>query len=264
MLFSYLYFCSTIAKVADVEAQGGNSESRNEKEDVSTSVSVEKDLTNDQSNKIVEDSVPEDMRLPASTDVKYAEKSNSAKEPQKKVTAENAECGKVNDSSCAELAEENPNSSNPPSSKTQMGEGATIGGDPSPAGVAKKVAPFPDALPEKDADQSVASDSLSDSLQPSSATKDVKSVPETLPSQNKESEQPVMSSSKGEPSQPTELKDADTVSNSLPSEVNEPRKERENGTITGFSAFIDLFLSVNLYSWFLKIELGLVRSSMRF
>ncbi|KAK0582028.1 hypothetical protein LWI29_020611 [Acer saccharum] len=225
---------SIVAEMADQDTQKGkNSEDRNDKKDNSTSLLAEGDLSNDHSNKITEDSVPEEKRQSDSLNEKSTEKSHAAKEPDDIITSEKVESGDLNDLSNPELPKDNPELSNPPSSEKESGEGTSVG-DPSPSvEVPKEVALLPDSS-EKVAGQPVTSTSQLEPSQPSSAAKDIDMVSESLPSENNEPEQPVVSNLKGEPSQPTEVpKDVDMVPDSLPSEVNVPQLTdsiTENGT----------------------------------
>ncbi|KAL5788564.1 hypothetical protein ACOSP7_005513 [Xanthoceras sorbifolium] len=228
---------SIVSEMADQDTQKGkNSEDRNNKRDNSTSMLAERDFSNDQSNKITEDCVPEEKRPSASSNEKSTEKSHSAKEPDNIITSEKVESGDLDDESNPELPKDNPELSSPPSSVKELGEGTSVGDPSPPVEVPKEVTSLPD-LSEKEAGQPVTSNSLLEPSQPCSAAKDIDMVSESLPSENNEPEQPVTSSLKGEPSQPTEVpKDVDMVSGSLPSEVNEPQLSDsiiENGTATG-------------------------------
>ncbi|KAK3195523.1 hypothetical protein Dsin_026833 [Dipteronia sinensis] len=225
---------SIVAEMADQDTQKGeNSEDRNDKNDNSTSVLAEGDLSNDHSNKITEDSVPEEKRPSDSSNEKSTEKSHAAKEPDDIITPEKVESGDLNDLSNPELPEDNPELSNPLSSVKESGEGTSVGDPSPPVEVPKEVALLPDSS-EKMAGQPVTSTSPQDPSQPSSAAKDIDMVSESLPSEDNEPEQPVISNLKGEPSQPTEVpKDVDMVPDSLPSEVNVPQLTdsiTENGT----------------------------------
>ncbi|KAI9180194.1 hypothetical protein LWI28_002190 [Acer negundo] len=230
---------SIVAEMADQDTQKGeNSEDRNDKKDNNTSVLAEGDLSNDHSNKITEDSVPEEKRLSDSSNEKSTEKSHATKELDDIITSEKVESGDLNDLnnldlSNPELPKDNPELSNPPSSVKESGEGTSVGDPSPPVEVPKEVALLPDSS-EKVAGQPVTSTSPLEPSQPSSAAKDIDMVSESLPSENNEPEQPVISNLKGETSQPTEVpKDVDMVPDSLPSEVNVPQLTdsiTENGT----------------------------------
>ncbi|KAK2633305.1 hypothetical protein Ddye_003872 [Dipteronia dyeriana] len=215
---------SIVAEMADQDTQKGeNSEDRNDKNDTSTSVLAEGDLSNDPSNKKTEDSVPEEKRPSDSSNEKSTEKSHAAKESYDIITSEKVESGDLNDLSNPELPKDNPELSNPPSSVKESGEGTSVS-DPSPlVEVPKEVALLPDSS-EKVAGQPVTSPSLLEPSQPSNAAKDIDMVSESLPSDNNEPEQPVITNLKGESSHPTEVPmDVDMVPDSLASEVNVPQ-----------------------------------------
>lgn len=234
-----------------------NVDDRNIRECNTTSVLDERDLSNNHRDKIIKESVSEEKRQSASSSEKSSEKLHDAKGSGHQITSEKVKPGDLNELSNAESPKDNQPSiveeSNdlpskvPPSSLKETGEGNS--GEPSPPANVAKDTDLSDSLPlqKNDPGQPVTSNSVAEPSQPSNAM-DTDIASESLLSENAEPEKQITSNSKGEPSQSAETpKDVDMVSDSLPTEINEPQHTDSiiNETATGIS--LSLFLSPNLF-----------------
>ena len=206
-------------------------EGRNEKEGNSSSVLDDKDLSNNQNKKKIEDSAPEEILNGESTGKEHAAKKQDIIASSEDVGQHN-----VDDTSNSELQKDHSQSTMndsvdltskvelPPSSVKESEVRTTEKEPPQPAEAAKDVHMMADSLPveKNELQQSVSSDSVREAPQPIEAPRDV-DMTDSLPSEKHKPEQPVATDSVGKPPQPTEAStDVDMMSDSLPAEKEDP------------------------------------------
>ena len=220
------------AEIVDRDSQeDGNLEGRNDKEDKSSSVLDDSVLSNNQNEKKIEDSVPDETLNSESTGKVVA-----AKKQDTIASCEDAEQHRLDETSNSEVQKDHQQSTMkdsgdltskvdlPPSSVKESE--VTVEETPKPAEAAKDVHSITDSQPaeKKELQQSVSSDSVREAPQPTEAPKDV-DMSDSLPSEKHKPEQPVGTNSVEKSPQPTEAStDVDMASDSLVSEKDEPQQ----------------------------------------
>ncbi|KAJ6385883.1 hypothetical protein OIU77_028950 [Salix suchowensis] len=221
------------AEMADHDAQKDTQEEKSQKGNSPTSGLGDKDLSDDQSAKKVEDSLLEEKNPLDSSKGESPEKAIAVNESETAVPHEEVEPDRSKESSNSELPKDHtpsivkesdeipPNSVCPPSSMKETLEVSSAKEHSQLTEVAKNVNMVSDlkSSEKNEPSQSVASISVDEHSQAGDASKDVDVVSDSLPADKDGSQQPAKSNAVGDHTQPTEsTADIDMLS-SQPSEV---------------------------------------------
>ncbi|KAI9396567.1 hypothetical protein POPTR_004G153300v4 [Populus trichocarpa] len=223
-------------EMADQDALKDKQEGKSQKGNSPTSGIDNKDLSDDYSDKKVEDSIPEEKKPLDSSKGEFPDKVDVVNGGEMVVTHEEVEPGRSKESSNSELPKDHtpsvvkesdeipPKSGCPPSSGKEPLEVTSAEEHSQLTEVAKDVDMVSNLKPpEKNGhSQSFASMSVDEPSQAVDVSKDVDMVSDSLPADNNGSQQPVKSNATGEQSQTTEATADVDMSSSQPSEVNEP------------------------------------------
>ncbi|CAK7329714.1 unnamed protein product [Dovyalis caffra] len=220
-------------EMADQDAQKDKQEEKSQKENSPTSGLGDRDLSDDHSDKKVEDSVPDEKKPVDSLKGKSPEKVNAVNEAETSVNHEEVEPGRSKESSNLELpkdhtpsivneSEEIPtNSECPPSFMKEPQEVSSAEEHSQLIEVAKDVDMVSDLNPREknEPSQLVASISVDEPPQAGDVSKDVDMVSDSLPADKNGSQQPAKSNVVGEHSQSTEATADADMSTSQPLEL---------------------------------------------
>uniref|UniRef100_A0A6M2F0Q8 SWI/SNF complex subunit SWI3D n=1 Tax=Populus davidiana TaxID=266767 RepID=A0A6M2F0Q8_9ROSI len=223
-------------EMADQDALKDKQEGKSQKGNSPTSGIDNKDLSDDYSDKKVEDSIPEEKKPLDSSKGEFPDKVDVVNGGEIVVTQEEVEPGRSKESSNSELPKDHtpsivkesdeipPKSGCPPSSGKEPLEVSSAEEHSQLTEVAKDVDMVSNLKPpEKNGrSQSFASLSVDEPSQVVDVSKDVDMVSDSLPADNNGSQQPVKSNATGEQSQTTEATADVDMSSSQPSEANEP------------------------------------------
>lgn len=246
--------------MADNDAQKDTQEEKSQKGNSPTSGLGDRDLSDDQSAKKVEDSVPEEKNPLDSTKGESPEKVIAVNESETAVPHEEVEPDRSKESSNSELPKDHtpsiakesdeipPNSVCPPSSMKETLEVSSAKEHSQLTEVAKNVNMVSDlkSSEKNEPSQSVTSISVDEHSQAGDASKDVDVVSDSLPADKDGSQQPAKSNAVGDHSQPTEsTADIDMLS-SQPSEVKPQDLKVGSGATSGpLSIYLCACLSVS-------------------
>jgi SWI/SNF related-matrix-associated actin-dependent regulator of chromatin subfamily C len=232
--------------MADQDALKDKQEGKSQKGNSPTSGIDNKDLSDDYSDKKVEDSIPEEKKPLDSAKGEFPDKVDVVNGGEIVVTHEEVEPGRSKESSNSELPKDHtpsivkesdgipPKSACPPSSFKETLEVSSAEEHSQLTEVAKDVDMVSDlkSSEENEPSQSVASMSVDEHSQAGDASKDVDMVSDSLPADKDGSQQPAKSNA-GDHSQPTEsTADVDMLS-SQPSEVKPQGLKVESGATSG-------------------------------